>query len=198
MQGPPTIDIFIHVRIVMGIVIGLGMARLLTGLAYFVQHPGKREVSLIHLVWAASLLLTLVHFWWWEFRLSTLSVWTFQIYIFLTTYAVLLFLLCTLLFPDEFDEYAGYEEFFIGRRRWFFGVLGLSYMFDFVDTVLKGWEHLQSLGLEYKVGLFSETALCLVALATSNRRFHLIFAGGAFAYQILEIAKLFGTTETSG
>ncbi len=194
MHASPTADIFIHVRIVMGIVVGLGMARLLTGFAYFVQHPGKRKVSLIHLGWAASILLTMIHFWWWEFRLSSLTVWTFEIYIFLTTYAIQLFLLCTLLFPDEFDEYAGYEEFFIGRRRWFFSVLALSYAFDFVDTVIKGWDHLQTLGAEYEIELVCQITLCLVAMATSNRRFHLAFAGLAFAYQLHEIARLFGTT----
>jgi hypothetical protein len=41
----PPVDpqIFSHIRVVMGMVISLSMARLLTGLALFVQHPGKTK-----------------------------------------------------------------------------------------------------------------------------------------------------------
>ncbi len=34
-----SVEIFQHVRVVMGIVLGLAITRLLTGLARFVQHP---------------------------------------------------------------------------------------------------------------------------------------------------------------
>ena len=41
-------EIFTHVRIVMGMVIGLGITRMLAGIAGFIQHPG-RYLSLIHI-----------------------------------------------------------------------------------------------------------------------------------------------------
>lgn len=189
-SAPAYTDIFLHVRVVMGIVVGLGMARLLNGAAFFVQHPGKRAASLIHLGWAASVLLTLVHFWWWELQLAALPAWTFQVYFFLTLYSILLFLLCSLLFPDEIDEYDSYEQFFLASRRWFFGLLALSFGFDFVDTLLKGWQHLQELGRVYEIGLVAQALLCLVAMATANRRFHFGFAAVALAYQASVIVQL--------
>ena len=64
-------DIFPHIRIVMGMVIGLGVTRLLSGLARIVQHPGQYRLYPVHLAWVASMLLLLVHFWWWEFGLYT-------------------------------------------------------------------------------------------------------------------------------
>ena len=50
--------------------------------------------------------------------------WTFGIYLFIIAYAVLLFLLAALLFPDSMLDYASYEDFFFSRRRWFFGAAG--------------------------------------------------------------------------
>ena len=135
---PHATEIFLHVRVVMGIMLGMSMTRLLTGAARFVQHPGKQKIYLVHLGWVASMLLTLIHFWWWEFRLYGVQNWNFQIYFFLIFYTIVLFLLCTLLFPDNIAEYSGYEDFFISRRKWFFGLLGLTYVFDLVDTLLKG------------------------------------------------------------
>ena len=37
------------------------------------RHP---KLSLIHLLWAGSILLELVFFWWWEFELSALTTWS--------------------------------------------------------------------------------------------------------------------------
>lgn len=57
-------QLFTHLRILMGTVVGLGMGRLLMGFAGIVQHPTRARLSATHLVWASSVLLTLIHFWW--------------------------------------------------------------------------------------------------------------------------------------
>ena len=186
-------EIFLHVRVIMGIIVGLGIARLLNGLTFFVQHPGRRQLSAIHLLWAASVLLTLVHFWWWEFWLTEIVKWNFQIYLFLIAYAILFHLLCTLLFPEVIDDYDGYEQFFIARRRWFFGILGVTFVFDFFDTIIKGWHHLEGFGLEYKIYLPASIFFCTVAFFTTNRRFHLTYAAAALSYKLAFIVRLFDT-----
>jgi len=43
--------------------------RLLTGTAQFVQHPQRRRVYWVHLGWVLFMLVSLSHFWWWEFWL---------------------------------------------------------------------------------------------------------------------------------
>ncbi|WP_291679968.1 hypothetical protein [Bosea sp. (in: a-proteobacteria)] len=131
-------ELFPHIRIVIGMVIGLAIARLLTGIARLIQHPKRYRVSLIHLLWVFSLLVELALFWWWEFALSRLPSLTFGTFIFLIVYALTLFLLCALLFPEDLDEYADYEDYFLNRRRWFFGLFALIFVLDVVDTALKG------------------------------------------------------------
>ena len=42
----------------------------------------------VHLAWVASVLLMLVHFWWWQFGLYGIANWTFGIYLFVLLYAV--------------------------------------------------------------------------------------------------------------
>jgi len=115
-------ELFPHIRIVMGMVIGLGIARLLTWIAAVVQHPGRAKLYPTHLLWVGSILLELIHFWWWEFALFTVSEWTFGVYFFLILYCITLFLLAALLVPDNIDDYDGYEDFFLSRRKWFFGL----------------------------------------------------------------------------
>ena len=44
MPPETSAQIFTHIRIVMGIALGLGITRLLTGTAQFVQHPQRRRL----------------------------------------------------------------------------------------------------------------------------------------------------------
>lgn len=55
-------DEFFHVRVVIGMVVGLALARLLNGVARFVQHPRGPRPYPTHLVWSAFMLLAVVHF----------------------------------------------------------------------------------------------------------------------------------------
>lgn len=190
---PSAHDIFPHIRIVMGMVVGLGVTRLLSGVARIVQHPQQYRLYVVHLAWVASLLLMLVHFWWWEFGLFAVADWTFGKYLFIIGYAVVLFLMCALLFPDSMQGYQGYEDFFYSRRAWFFGLLALTYLLDIVDTLLKGEAHYARFGSEYLVRTPVFVALCLAAIWTSNRRFHALFVGAALVYQVSWILRLFDT-----
>lgn len=184
-------EIFAHLRVVMGIVLGLGLARLLNGTSRFVQHPGRQAVYLVHLGWVAWTVLLLVHFWWWEFSLAATAQWTFGFYFFVISYVVVLFSLCTLLYPDDLDGYTGYRDYFLSRRRWFFGLLGATFVFDVVDTVLKGADHYASFHGEYLVRLPVYLALCGVAMVTTNRWFHGGFVIVSLAYEVSWILRFF-------
>jgi hypothetical protein len=187
--------IFPHIRIVMGIVLGLAITRLLTGTAGFVQHPRRRRVYWVHLGWVLFMLVSLTHFWWWEFWLYAITDWTYEFYFFLIAYAVLLYFLCALLFPDDIEEYGGYEEYFISRRRWFFGILALTFLFDLVDTLLKGVAHFERYGIEYLVRTPAAVALCVAAMVIANRRFHAAFVAASLAYEASWILRLFRTLD---
>ena len=181
MQALP--DVYTHVRIVISMVVGLGIARLLTGMARFVQHPDRIKVYPIHLAWAFSTLLFLIDFWWWELHLAALQQWNFGIYVFVIFYAVLFFLISTLLFPDHMEEYSGFKDYFMSRRKWFFGLLGFSFLVDLVDTRLKGDAYLQALGTEYPFRVACFVVLSVVAMFWRNRWFNAIFVVGTLLYQ---------------
>ena len=44
----------------------------------------------VHLAWVAAAFLNAIFWWWWQFRLSE-QVWTFQLYVFVLLYAVLIY-----------------------------------------------------------------------------------------------------------
>lgn len=188
-----TDQLFVHIRVVMGIVLGLGLTHLLRQAARFVVHPHKARLWWVHLVWMAYLFLYLVHFWWWEFQLDTLTHWTYATYLFLILYTVLLFLLCALLVPEDISDYAGFRDYFMQRRLWFFGAMTAMYVLDVIDTWVKGAAYAHSLGPEYAVRRAIAIPLCLIAMRTRNRYYHAGFAVLALAYQIAVISRLYQT-----
>jgi len=186
-------DLFPHIRIVLGMVIGLGVARLLSGLAKILQHPKQYRLYPLHFAWACSVMLMLIHFWWWEFGLIKIEVWSFGKYFFVFSYAVSLFMLCALLFPDSMEDYRSHEDFFFERRGWFFGVLAATYIIDVGDTLMKGTDHLLSFGPEYLIRTPLIVLLCIAAAVVRNRAFHATFLVFKVGYQLFWILRHFNT-----
>ena len=184
-------DVFVHVRIVMGTIIGLGLTRLLMGAAGIIQHPQRAKLSLIHLLWAASITIELILFWWWEYDLAGLQSWNFGTFDFLIFYSITLFALSALLFPDRLDDYEGYEDFFIKRRHWFFSIFGLTFFLDLIDTMIKGTDYFDPLDWTYLVQIPVGLLLSAIAIWTPNRRFQLGFVILHLAYQAWSIVFYF-------
>jgi hypothetical protein len=116
-------DLYLHVKVLFGMIVGLSVAHLLKGVASIVQHPKRFRVYWVHLVWVLFLFLYLIHFWWWEFNLARVREWTFPLYFFVALYAVLLYLLCTLFFPEQIGEYDGFKGYYYSRRQWIFALM---------------------------------------------------------------------------
>lgn len=192
-DAPSAAELFPHIRIVMGMVVGLGITRLLMGIAGLIQHPARAKLSAIHLLWALSVLIELVLFWWWEFALYEVTDWSFGIFAFLIGYALTLFLMAALLFPDNIADYAGWEDLFLRRRHWFFAIFGLTFVLDIVDTVIKGEPYFDTLGIEYLVQVPIGLALAGLAIWTANRRYHLGLVIVHLIYQLWWISILFYT-----
>ena len=184
-------DVYFHIRILIGVVLGLGLTRMLSGVAKIVQHPGHKPLYVVHLLWVAVVVVSVIHFWWWEFGLIRIEPWKFELFLFVLFYAFLFFLLASMLFPDAMDEYPDYEAYFLSRRRWFFGLLATTMPVDFIDTLAKGGDYLRALGPEYPVRLSLVFLLCCIAAWTANRRFHLAFSALYLAYLLSWILRAY-------
>jgi len=183
------LDVFTHVRLITGFITSLSIARLLTGLARFVQHPKRETIYPVHFGWALFLLLYTIYFWWFQIMLVRIDVITFEFYVYILSYIILLFFLSTLLFPDRLDEYKGFEDYFTSRQKWFYGLLALVFLFDVFDSVLKGWDHFWSLSEEYMLQQTAFFTLAVVAMFVRRRNFHLMFVAGALIVQIVWILR---------
>jgi hypothetical protein len=165
-------ELYQHVRVVLSILVAFSLTHLLKGVARLIQHPGRERIYWVHLLWTLFVFFYLIAFWWWEFRLEHLPSWTFALYFLVIAYGILLYGLSALLFPDDLRDYDGFKEYFYRRRGWFFGTLALISVVDYADTLIKGRERLETLGVEYDVRTVVFLVCSLVAMRTQNPRFH--------------------------
>ena len=97
-------ELYSHLRTVIAVGLSLSLARLLTGLAQFVQHPRRRPVYGVHLAWAAFMILEVLQFWWFEFGLGLVQVWTFERFVFVVAFASVHFIISP---PCSFPTISG-------------------------------------------------------------------------------------------
>ncbi|MEN5374152.1 hypothetical protein [Stenotrophomonas hibiscicola] len=181
MQTDP---LFLHIRVVMGIILGLSITTVLKGLAQIIEHPQRRGCSALHLGWVAWTLISLVTFWWWEFRLIEVHRWTFETYLFVIVYCATWFLLCALLFPDDLREYGSYGDYLMQRRRWIFSVVAALTLLDLVDTAIKGSSRWKLLGAAYPLHAVLMLAVAVLGWRLRSQRTQLRLVLATLAYQI--------------
>ena len=191
--GIPNPEVFTHVRVIIGIILGLSVSRLLTGIARIIQHPQRKNIYAVHLGWVLFTFLSVVHFWWFEFYLHELVLWKFEAYLFVIFFASLHFLACSMLFPDSMEGYSGYEDYFMSRRAWFFGILVSIFVFDFLDTAMKGMVHFRALGVEYPFRNLFLIALFGLGIYVRRQKIQLVVLALALITQVAFILVQFDT-----
>ncbi len=176
--------LYLHIRIVLSIILGLTLTTLLKGMVGFAQHPKRNKFSIIHFGWVLWSFISVVTFWWWEYRLADVREWTFGAYFFIITYCSSYFALAALLLPDDVGDYRGLEDYVLSRRFWIFGLIGAITLLDIGDTILKGPAHFAVLGSKYDFKIVITLIACLIGTSTTRRGIHIVLVTTLLAYQL--------------
>ena len=182
---------FDYVMTLAAVVIGLALTHLMKGVGRIVEDPRGAKTWWVHLLWVAHTGLLSVFWWWFEFGLRRTPVWTFQLYAFVLGYAFLIYLICTLLFPSNLGPARDFREYFLSRRRWFFGLLITLLIVDVIDTLSKGVAHFASLGLEYPLSQAALVLICIAGIVSRRDRIQGLIVMIALGYLVLRVTRFF-------
>jgi len=188
-------EIFVHIRIIIGMVLGLSVARMVSGATRFIQHPGKEKIYPVHFAWVICIFLFIIHFWWFEFALSQTRVWTFSLYFLLISYSIVFVMLAAMLFPDEIREYRGFQDYFSQRRGWFYALLLVLFVIDVIDTLVKGEKYYHHYGIAYPIRQALLIAGAAGGMTFRSPRYDAAYAFCALAAQFVWIAVLFNVLD---
>jgi len=100
------ISAFKHVVVPIGVILGLGIARVVAHVSEYIQKHDRVRFSATHVVWSATLLLLFVGLWWnlWGLRAIHAGTWSFFTLIYLLTGPTLLYVPSILALPDVPDS----------------------------------------------------------------------------------------------
>ena len=108
-------------------------------------------------------------------------------------YAVLLYLLCTLFFPDQIGEYDGFKGYYYSRHAWIFTVMALLFVADIADGFIKGRDYFSRLGIAFAIRTATYLMLSLLAMRITKPWFHAAFAVFAVVYEVAYILERYRT-----
>jgi hypothetical protein len=164
--------LFEYLGVLISVVMGLGITHLLIGTSKLVQARDSVRVYWVHTLWTVNILIYILAIWWGLFWWSGLEEWTFYHFLFVTLYAVALFLLAAMLYPWDFPRDFDFKAYFYKNRSWFFGIQFVAWCIDIPETLLKGESGLRDLPQLYLLFVGTMLALSLAGAITSSRRFH--------------------------
>jgi hypothetical protein len=180
-------DPFSYLVVLTSIVLGLGVTRLVGGLGHLMQTRKRRRPYWVHTLWMLNLLLAMTIVWWVSYRWRTHEHWTFLLFLWLLLPPIVLYLIASLLFPDQ-DEIASindWQTYFFEHHREIFLLQAAVFPIDIIDTLLKGMAHFRAQGPLYISTMCLWFLLCLVAALTKRKAFHGFFAVFFMIYNLV-------------
>lgn len=135
-----TIDPFSYLSVLFSIIIGLGIAHLLKGAAYFIHRRKQIVLYIPTLVWWVVLFILHVQIWWVSFERRTLKDWDLMQFIVFITLPIVTYMASFILIPEsEGHHNLDLKKVYFNNRRWFFGfVILLPSVSIFQEYVLSG------------------------------------------------------------
>lgn len=185
-------EIFVHIRIIVGMILGLSITRLVSGVTRFIQHPREGKIDVIHFGWVIVIFLSIIHFWWFEFALSRITYWTFENYLILICYSGIFAMLSSIIFPDNVGDHKKLEQYFRERKNLFYGLMLMLLLIDVLDTLIKGDSYYKATyGWYYPVRQGVLICGTVGAIFSKSERYQVLFVAFALVFQIVWIASLF-------
>lgn len=122
---------FEYITVLISIVLSLGIAQILSGIATLIKKSHKVILYWPHVLWVLFVLLLHIQEWWITYELKTYHPWKLPFFLFIMIYPVNLFVMARLLFPDKMKgKVIDLKIFYFRIYRKLFLLLILSAVFS--------------------------------------------------------------------
>jgi len=108
--------LFEFLMILLSIIVGLGLAELLTGIAKILREGRQSQFSWIHGAIVVAIFLALLQTFWESWGLQNVPEWTFPAMLLMLTSPILLFVIAHILFPAG-THYDNLGEYYFERAK---------------------------------------------------------------------------------
>jgi hypothetical protein len=175
-------NLFEFLMILLSLIVGLGLAEILAGIARLLKRGGSRETSWTHGVATAAVFVALLQTFWESWGLRTIEVWSFPAMLLMLGSPICLYLMAHILFPEQ-DEHASLDQYYFERARLIWPLAGLTVI---VGTLFRPvafgdplWQVDHASGIPILV-------ICVILTLTRNRIAHRILVPVVLASVVVD------------
>ena len=130
-------DTFSYLSVLISIVLGLGIANLLSAVATLVRCRSRLRMYWPLPVWITTLFLIYVQSWWAMFGLREVAAWSFAAFLIVLLQPVALFLMTAVISPRVPDTgVTDLRSQYFSESRWFFGTLAGALLISLAKNVV--------------------------------------------------------------
>jgi len=185
------VTLFEFVVVLESIIVGLGIAEILTDVGQAFRRRGTVRIGMAHRAMVLLVLLFLVQHWWDSWSLRTVAVWSFPGLLMFLAGPILLFLLAHVVLPRIADD-VDLEEYYDGQAGLLWGLAAIYLATTILFRPLLRLAPLVSGPTALRAG---GIVLCVVLASTRRKWVHLLGVGIALA-MLLVYVFLFAHTQT--
>ena len=118
-------NLFEFLMILLSLIVGLGMAEILSGVAKFLKSNGAHKIPWVHGAATAAVFLGLLQMFWESWGLRTIEVWSFPAMLLMLGSPIFLYLMAYILFPEQ-ESVADLDEYYFKRARLIWSLAALT------------------------------------------------------------------------
>lgn len=132
---------FEYVIVLISIILGMGIAQIVTGVADIIHQWDKMKLYWPHALWILLVFVMHIHEWWYTYDLKKHESWYLISFLFLILYPILLFVLARILFPfGSMETDTDFKVFYFSNYRKFFLIIILLVVLAILqDILLEGY-----------------------------------------------------------
>lgn len=163
-------NLFEFLMILLSLIVGLGLAEILSGLGNFLKRNGMRGFHWTHGAVTLTVFLALLQIFWESWGLRTVETWSFPAMLLMLGSPILLYLLAHILFPDR-EESVSLDDYYFARARLIWSLAGLTAM---VGTLFRPIALGQPLWAIDNASAIPILVVCILLSITKARMVHRI------------------------
>ncbi|MTI39166.1 hypothetical protein [Fulvivirga lutimaris] len=173
-------DPFEYVVVLTSLIVGLGIAQILTGIADVISNLKKTKLYLPHILYTLAIFFLLIQEWWINYQYaSEITSWTLMVVISIIAYPILLFVMARMIFPTGIrGNETDFKKYYYDQWRYLFTIGITTVIVSITQNIIISDLSLFSQWPQFLYGL---TYLAFVTFNIQKPKAHLVFQIIVFA-----------------
>ena len=175
-------NLFEFLMILLSLIVGLGLAEILSGVAKLLKREGARGFSWTHSAATLTVFIGLLQTFWESWGLSSIETWSFPAMLLMLASPIFLYLIAHVLFPER-DSTISLDDYYFEQARLIWVLAGLTVI---VGTLFRPLAFDMPLWVLDNLSAIPTIMACALLSFISTRMFHRVLVPLILVFVLLD------------